>query len=114
MDKEQFRKAVTREVADYIRNWDQFGSDPQLRVNPADLELRIFTSTDLARAVEDADEAVENAAIAQGAETEEADDWQVKQNPDFYPLKGLIKAEGKENTVPDPFGIDRIVRIYFK
>lgn len=112
MTKEEFRKAVTGEIEAYIENWDRFGHDPELRVNPADLELRIFTRADLARAVEDSDEVIENAAIAQGAATEEAEDRQATQNPDFYPLRTLIKASG-ERTIPDPLAIDRLVRRYF-
>lgn len=112
MTKEEFKLTVKHEVEDYIRNWDQFGHNPRLRVNPANLELRIYTASDFARAVEDADEVIENAAIAEGDETEQAGDWQAQQNPDFYPLRSLISAKGEE-TVPDMSAIDRVARKYF-
>lgn len=99
-------------VKEYIENFDRFDSNPQIRVNPDSLQVELVNGSDFRAEIEDSDEAVENAAIAQGMETQESSEYQVKQNPDFYSVKKLLKAAG-DTDVPDKDAIAEIVTTYF-
>ena len=112
MNKQEFSDLVTKNVNFYILNFDRFDNNPQLRINPDSLEVDVVSGEDFQEEIEDSDEAVENAAIAQGMETQEASDFQVKQNPDFYSVKGLLKPVG-DTDIPNPDTIAEIVAIYF-
>lgn len=102
MTRKDFEKTVTEAVNEYINNFYRFDSNPQLCVIPSTLEVRLMNGADIAAAIEDNDEAVENAAIAHGMANQESMDDQVKRNPDFYSLKSLLKAEGNTSVANPP------------
>ena len=112
MDSKGFKHRLTESVQEYIDNFDRFDSNPQLRVNPVSLRVDLVNGSDLFAEIEDSDEAIEDAAASQGMESDEATDFQVKQNPDFYPVKKLLKPEGATD-VPSVVEIDKIVKKYF-
>lgn len=114
MNAQEFRHTVESAVKAYLAYPEMFDGNPQLRVNPDTLEVMRVDGSDLREEIETSDEAVENAAIAQGAETEEASDYQVTQNPDFYAIKSLVREDAGGKSVPDVKAIDKIVNIYFK
>ena len=113
MDSKDFKRVLTDMVQEYIDNFDRFDSNPQLRVNPVTFRVDLVNGSDMMSEIEDSDEAVEDAAASQGMESDDATDYQVKQNPDFYPVKRLLKAEGNTD-VPSEAEIDKIVREYFR
>ena len=99
-------------VQAYIDDDSKMGPDPRIRVNPAEKRAMIVDSRDFADEIEDADEAVENAAAADGMAEEEAMDFQVSENPDFYPMRELVLTEKSGKRVPDMRKIDRIAKKY--
>lgn len=108
MKKDEFVKAAKAMVEVYLNNPDTFKGDAQLRVNPELLTVDMETEGEFQSDLEDSDEAIEDAAYAQGDETEAASDYQAAQNPDFYPAKTLVK-DGK----PDVEVIERLAQNYF-
>lgn len=112
MKKEDFKTAVTNSVQLYIDNFDQFEPDPQLRIDPVNFYAEPISGRDFANAVEDADEAIENAAYADGMADETAMDFQASENPDFYPIRELVeRKDGK--VIPSATAISKIVSHYF-
>ena len=101
-------------VQNYIDNFYDFDSNPQLRVNPELLYVEIENGYAYQDDIEYSDEVVENAAYAEGDATESASDYQAKQNYDYYPVKKLIKRAGEHKAVPDTEAIDAVVAEYFK
>lgn len=114
MNRENFIKRIDENVQLYIDNFDRFDSNPQLRVNPASFSMEIVNGSDMLAGIEDSNEAIENAAGAQGAATEVYTDFQVTQNPDFYPLKKLFIVDGQGVARPDENAVSAIADIYFK
>lgn len=112
--RDEFVKAVTDLVQEYIDNFDRFDVDPQIRVNPELLYVDLFDGKERNEDLGDSDEAIEDAAYAQGDETESASDYQATQDPDFYPVKGLLKPTGPHTSEPDKDGIEKIADNYFK
>ncbi|MBD5358255.1 MAG: hypothetical protein HDR88_14900 [Bacteroides sp.] len=112
MTHEELSKKIADLVEEYIENFDRFDSNPQIRVNPALDRVTLVNGSDMLEEIEDSDEAVEDAAAADGAETEDASDYQASQNPDFYPVKKLLKTEGSGKTVPDKTAIKKIADQY--
>lgn len=114
MERSTFTKAVTDLVQEYIDNWDRFDSNPQIRVNPELLYVEAIDGRAMQEGIGDSDEAIEDAAYAEGDETMSSSDYQAKQNPDFYPIKDLIQAAGHNLSVPDKEKIEKIADNYFK
>ena len=114
MERQEFVKAVTDLVQEYIDNWDRFDSNPQIRVNPELLYVEAIDGNAMLEGIGDSDEAIEDAAYAQGDETMSATDFQAKENPDFYPIKDLIMPAGHNVSVPDPAKINALADNYFK
>lgn len=112
MTRDEFTAAVTRLVQEYIDNFERFDSDPQIRVNPVTLAVGIVNGSEMFAEIEDSDEAVESAAGAQGDESEADTDYQVRQNPDFYALRQLLRHEEGGKTVPDAYAINSIAANY--
>lgn len=112
MDKENFKKILKDAVQEYIDNFDRFDSNPQIRINPESLTVALVNGSDMIAEIEDSDEAVEDAAHAQGMADQEASDYQVKQNPDFYPVKKLLQPKGNSD-IPSGLAIERILIKYF-
>lgn len=113
-DRKTFVKAVTELVQEYIDNWDRFDSNPQIRVNPELLFVEAIDGSAMLEGIGDSEEAFEDAAYAQGDETMSATDFQEKEDPDFYPIKELIKPVGHNISVPDTDKIEAIADEYFK
>ncbi|MCH5223060.1 MAG: hypothetical protein J1E82_03390 [Muribaculaceae bacterium] len=113
MERSTFVKAVTDLVQEYIDNWDRFDSNPQIRVNPELLYVEAIDGSAMLEGIGDSDEAIENAAYAHGDETMSSTDFQNKENPDFYPIKELIKPVGHNVSVPDEDKIQKLADNYF-
>lgn len=112
MTSKEFKRVLTDRVQEYIDNFDRLDSNPQLRVNPVSYMVELVNGSEMFSEIEDSDEAVEDAAASQGMESDDATDYQVEQNPDFYPVKKLLKPEGNSD-VPSEEDIDKIVGEYF-
>lgn len=112
-NKTTFIKAVKELVQEYIDNWDRFDENPQIRVNPELLFVEAVDGKAMLEDLGDSEEAFEDAAYAQGDETMSATDFQEKQDPDFYPIKDLIKPVGHNLSVPDDEKIEAIATRYF-
>ena len=113
-DRKTFVKAVTDLVQEYIDNWDRFDSNPQIRVNPELLYVEAIDGSAMLEGIGDSEEAFEDAAYADGDETMSASDFQEKQDPDFYPIKDLLKPVDHNLSVPDIDKIEKIADSYFK
>lgn len=111
MENTQLEAAIIKAVEEYIANFDRYDSNPQVRINPATLEVTLVNGSDRLAEVEDSDEAIENAALAHGMANQEAMDYQVTQNPDFYAVKPLLRPHG-DTSVPDRRAILAIARHY--
>lgn len=114
MTREEFTDALRDAVKEYIDNFDRFDSNPMLRVIPDSLAVTLVNGSDIAGEVEDSDEAVENAAAAQGMADQEAADYQVTRNPDLYPVKKLLVALPGDKTGLNNAAIAAIVNSYFR
>lgn len=113
MTRKEFKKSIEDNVYLYINNFYRFDSNPQLRVNPATLAVTLVNGSDILDEIGDNDEAVESAAAAHGMASQEASDFQVTQNPDFYPVKNLLEAVSDDKTLPKEDAIESIVSTYF-
>ena len=113
MKKNDFIDTVSGLVWVYINNADVMGKNAQIRVTPESLYVDLFTEKQFQQAVEDADEAIENAAIAHGAESEEALDFQASQNPDFYPASSLVTKNAEGRSEPSREAIEKVAANYF-
>ncbi|MCH5226828.1 MAG: hypothetical protein J1F16_03295 [Muribaculaceae bacterium] len=113
-DRKTFVKAVTDLVQEYIDNFDRFDSNPQIRVNPELLYVEIIDGSAMLEGIGDSEEAFEDAAYAVGDETMSASDYQEKQDPDFYPVKELLKPVAHNVSVPDTDKIEAIADEYFE
>lgn len=114
MTREEFKKAIVDNVTFYINNFYRFDSNPQLRINPDTKLVTLVNGSDKLTAIGDNDEAVEAAAASHGMANQEAADFQVTQNPDFYAVKPLLKAvDSGEGDEPDEKAIEKIVASYY-
>lgn len=113
MKREEFTKAITELVQNYINNFYDYDSNPQLRVNPELLYVEIENGYAYQEDLGLSDEVIENAAYAEGDATESADDFQAKQNYDYYPVKSLLKKTGEHTAEPDVDAINRVADKYF-
>ena len=112
MKREEFIKAVKELVQEYIDNFDRFDSNPQIRVNPELLYVEAIDGSAMLEGLGDSDEAIEDAAYAHGDETMSATDYQAKENPDFYPIKSLLKPSGTHTSIPDEVAIEKLADNY--
>lgn len=113
-DRKTFVKAITDLVQGYIDNWDRFDSNPQIRINPELLYVEAIDGKAMYEGIGDSEEAFEDAAYAHGDESMSVTDFQEKQDPDFYPIKDLLKSLGHNVSVPDADKIEKIADEYFK
>lgn len=112
MAKTALKDSIYKLVQEYIDNWDLYDSNPQIRVNPEMKTATLVNGSDMQEEIEDSDEAIENAGGAQGAETEDADDYQVMQNPDFYPVKTLLTTNKKGEVEVNEKEVEKIASLY--
>ena len=113
MDKQEFLETLNNVVANCIEEYAQLGPDAQLSINPVTKYITVDTGDDIQYDIADADETVEMGAGAERPDQEDADDYQARQNPDFYPLIELIKRDDKGHLVPDQEAIDSVIAAYF-
>ncbi len=113
MNRKDFADAVAGMVKIYLDNSYNFDENPQLRVNPVTFDFTIVNGSDMLAEIEDSNEAVEDAAGAEGDADEATTDMQVKQNSDFYSVRRLITTAPNGSYVPDEAQIDAIAALYF-
>lgn len=113
MTRNKLIDKITSLLDVYVDNIDSFDHNPQLRINPANYDLTIVNGSDMLEEIEDSNEAIEDAASADGAENEDSTDYQVKQNPEFYPVKKLIKEDAEGKFIPDKITISGFASNYF-
>lgn len=113
MTRDEFKKALTDNVQFYIDNFYRFDSNPQLRINPSTRLVTLVNGSDKLTAISDNDDAIEAAAAAHGLANQDATDFQVTQNPDFYAVKPLLFNTEDGRTVPSEQGIEEIVANYY-
>lgn len=104
--------SITRLVNEYIENFDRFDSNPQIRINPVRKTATLVNGSDMEAEIEDNDEAIENAAAADGLATEDAADYQSSRNPDFYAIKSLLQVSPSGATIPAPAAIRAVADKY--
>ncbi|MDE6234970.1 MAG: hypothetical protein K2M56_04385 [Muribaculaceae bacterium] len=112
MTREQLIEKMLHAVMQYAEGSDLFDSNPQLRINPATYEVEAVNGEDFLKELADNEETVEDETAADGAEDEDAMDWQAAQNPDFYSLKELVIKEPDGKMKPDKRAIDRLAAKY--
>ncbi len=112
MTRDKLIDKITSLLDVYVDNIDSFDHNPQLRVNPVSFDLTIVNGRDMLKEIEDSNEAIEDAASADGAETEDSSDYQVKQNPDFYSVKKLVKEDCYGKFIPDKKAISYFASNY--
>ena len=112
MTREEFKERVEDAIERFLDDFELFEPDPHLSVNPETLYVDVVSGKTMAEGVEDSDEAIENAAAAEGAADKDALDRQAGENPDYYPVYDfLIVHEGKA-TKADGRAIRRLVDKY--
>ena len=113
MTRKEFIDALKESVQIYIDNFDRFDGNPQIMINPDTFDIKLVNGSEMLDAIADSDEAVEDAAFAEGAETKEASDYQVTRNPDFYAVTKLLKPFSAHTSEPDDVAIRKIAANYF-
>lgn len=113
MTREEFKKAIEDNINLYINNFYRFDSNPQLRVNPDTLGVTLVNGSDMLAEIADNDEALEAAAASHGMANQEASDYQVTRNPDFYSVKKLLEPSG-DKSIPNGAAIKRIIDTYME
>ena len=113
MTREEFKKSIVDNVNTYINNFYRFDSNPQIRINPDTLAVTLVNGNDMYAEIGDNDEAIESAAASHGMANQEASDFQVTQNPDFYSVKNLLEVVADDKTLPDEKSIEDVVGNYF-
>lgn len=93
MTRKEFIDAISHAVTLYIESPEYFDANPQLRVNPATLDVVAVNGKDAYEDMAFSEEAIEEETAAQGDETEDATDFQSSQNPDFYAIKDYVVKE---------------------
>ena len=114
MKREEFTTSIKNLVSNYIDDFYDFDSNPQLRVNPELLYVEIENGYAFQEDLGYSDEVIEDAAYAEGDETESADDFQAKQNYDYYPVKDLLLHTADNKVIPNDKAIEGIADKYFK
>lgn len=103
MDKKEFIDNVKRIVSNYTADRNEMTSDPQLRINPMTLHMSVVTAQEMQNEIGYTDEDIEVNAAAEGDANESADDYEAKQDPDFYPLRQLSSDEAIEEIAKNYF-----------
>ncbi|MDE6576758.1 MAG: hypothetical protein K2K58_01125 [Muribaculaceae bacterium] len=112
MNKEELIKAITHAVTLYVDAPDFFDANPQLRINPATLDVVAINGKDALEGIADNMEAIEEAAAAQGDESEAASDWQTAQNPDFYAIKDYVIKDAAGKLKVDVKAVEKLASSY--
>lgn len=113
MKREDFVDSVATLVQEFIDNFASFDENPQIRVNPELKYVEIENGYAYLDDIGYSDEVVENAAYAEGDATESADDFQARQDYDYYPVRALMKKTDAHHAVPDIEKIEKLANRYF-
>lgn len=103
MDKQEFIDNVKRIVKVYSENTTELTDDPQLRINPMNLRMSVVTAAEMQNEIAYTDEDIDVNAAAEGDESESSDDYEAKQDPDFYPLRQLLNDNAIEDIAKNYF-----------
>lgn len=114
MTRKEFIDRINEAVDRYLDDFEEFEPDPQLSVNPVTLYVDVVSGKIMQEGLADSEEAVEDAVAAQGDESEQDTDYQVKENPDYYPIRQFLKVSKDHPTVADPMAIGRLASRYIK
>lgn len=113
MTREEFKKTVEDNINIYINNFYRFDSNPQLNINPDTLVVTLENGSDSLTDRADNEEALEAAAASHGMASQEASEYQVTRNADFYAVKPLLEATRDGGTRPKESAVEAIVQNYF-
>ena len=114
MNRKEFISRVDEALGHFLNDFTLFEPDPHLSVTPGSLLVEVVSGTAVDDAIEDFDEVVENAAIEDGAETQEILDSQVQLNPDYYPVSQFLTVKEGEPTVINPEAVGKLADRYCK
>lgn len=114
MTRDEFTALVRKAIELYMGSFEQYDANPQIKINPATLDIQLVNGSEMFTDIEYSDEAIEEAAGADDPEYEDAMDAQARQNPDFYAVKKLITKDPDGHPTPSAEGIAFIVSTYFK
>ena len=112
MTREDLIKAINHAVTLYVDAPDYFDANPQLRINPATFDVVAINGKDALEGIADNEEAIEEAAAAQGEETEDVTDWQVAQNPDFYAIKEYVVKDKDGKLKINEKAVETLAKTY--
>ncbi len=112
MTREELISAITHAVTQYVDAPEYFDANPQLRINPATLDVVAINGRDELEGIADNVEAIEDEAAAQGDETEDATDWQASQDPEFYSIKEYVITDATGKMKPDKKAIEKLAANY--
>lgn len=113
MKREEFVARLTDLVNNYIEYYVGKDDDLQLRINPMSHTLDLVNSHDRLSDIADSEAAIESAAAADDESAEDAADFQVKQNPDFYSISSLIATDKNGKRHADKSAIESVAKLYF-
>ncbi len=112
MTRKELIEAISHAVTLYIDSPEYFDANPQLRINPATLDVVIENGKDAYKDMAFSEEAIEEETAAQGDETEDATDFQASQNPDFYAVKDYIEKEPDGKLKINITAVEKLAKSY--
>lgn len=110
---QQAIKEITTVVQRYIDNFDLFGPDPAVMIDPDTLEINFQTTAERDNNIYLSDATVEEAAAIEGLADQDGMDYQSGRNWDIYPVHKLMTRTAPGHVVPDTAKITEIVNAYF-
>ena len=113
MTLEEFTDALVHAVTLYTNSPEYFDADPKLRINPATLDVVAVNGKDALSDIAYSEEAIENAAYADGDATEAASDYQASRNPDFVAIRDYVRTDNEGHLRPDKRKIETLAKTYF-
>ena len=112
MTREELIERIKHAVDQYAKAPEFFDANPQLRINPATFDVVAINGRDELEGIADNEEAIEDEAAADGAETEDATDWQAAQDPEFYSIKEYVVKDASGRLTPDVKAIEKLAASY--
>ena len=111
--RDEFITAIDGQLRKYIYLSDNYRPNAQIRVNPALKLVDLLSGREYLKAIAFSQEVVENGAYGEGDETTSVDDFQARQDPDFYPVETLLKKGDLGEILPDRNAIEKVADKYF-
>ena len=112
MTRKELIENINTTLRRYLNATEYYGPDPQLSVNPVTLYVDLATDATRTAGLADSEEALEDAAAAQGDASEAATDFQARENPDYYPVSQFLKYTSGAPTVPDTAAVAALALSY--